>query len=300
MAEVYLKSDFSIKKISKYILLSLIPLILGGFYKNGISLYLNDFVGIVGMFKPLIITGLGFLIGVLVNLIFEYIIKNRKDTFTNTVFSSFHPVFGILIASVISINTNIMIFSIITFAILLFSKFFRSIRINIMALIALIIILIGSVFADVSFLNAYEASTTLHLGPLNYLLGMGSGGINTTYIIFLAISFAILAHQDFYKKSIPLFGIIAYCISITVYSLITNNLDSLMSNIFGFGILFSFVYLAPDSMSSSYTNKGQVVFGIILGVITFGLFLVYPPLAALGAIFLTSMMNVTIDKFCLR
>jgi Na+-translocating ferredoxin:NAD+ oxidoreductase RnfD subunit len=152
---------------------------------------------------------------------------------------------------------------------------------------------------DFTFLNAYERAVSLHLEPLNYLFGMGSGGLNTTYIIFLILSLIILANQEYYKKSIPLFAIISYCTLISIYTLIGNDLASLSSYIFGYGILFAYVYLAPDSLTSSYTKQGQIVYGLIVGSFTFVLFLVYPPLAALGAIFIASTLNVAIDKICL-
>jgi len=300
MQSVYLKSDWSIRKISKYLLLTLIPLVLGGFYKNGISLYLNDYVNAHQMFRPLIISLIGFTIGILVNLIYEYLIRRKKDTFLNTVFSSFHPVYGLLIASVVSINTNILLFTSLTFALMLFSKYFKRIRINVVALFALIIILIDSLGGSYTFLNAREVATTLHPSFFSYLLGMGTGGINTTYLIFLILSVIVLAHQDYYKKSIPLFSMITYGVCIIFYGLFTNNVSGIMPNLFNYSILFCFIYLAPDSMASSYTKRGQMIFGTFVGLVTFGLFLVYPPFAAIGAILFVSIINKQIDQLCLQ
>ena len=64
------KSNNSIKRITLTYVISLLPLILFGFYKNGISLYIKKYVNILEMFKPLVIILLGFLIGAIVNVIY--------------------------------------------------------------------------------------------------------------------------------------------------------------------------------------------------------------------------------------
>ena len=147
---------------------------------------------------------LGFIIGVLVNIIYHYILRKDKDKFLNIVFNSFHPIYVIIIASVISINTNILLFSFITFIMFLISKFFKNTKFNVMAATALIIILIFYLTGNFSFSNVYEISTVLNLNTLDYLIGMGSGGINTSFVLFILISFLFLASQDYYKKSIAL------------------------------------------------------------------------------------------------
>ena len=75
-----IKSNNSIKRMSYIYIISLIPLILFGFYKNGISLYIKDYVNIVGMLKPLLFIIIGFLLGIIVNIIYEKII-HKEVTF---------------------------------------------------------------------------------------------------------------------------------------------------------------------------------------------------------------------------
>ena len=70
-----IKNNNSIEKMSYIYLLSLLPLILFGFYKNGISLYIKDYVNILGMLKPLLLILCGFIIGILVNIIYEKVIN---------------------------------------------------------------------------------------------------------------------------------------------------------------------------------------------------------------------------------
>ena len=87
------------------------------------------------MLKPLIFDILGLTIGISVNIIHERIFRKSKDKLSSIMFTSFHPFYGLLIASVISINTNIFLFIMITFLSLMISKFFKSSNINIVDLI---------------------------------------------------------------------------------------------------------------------------------------------------------------------
>ncbi len=300
MNDVYLRSHYNITTISFKILLSLIPLILAGFYKNGLKLYLNDLVNIFGLFKPLVFTILGFIIGSLVNIIYMYLIKKNKDKLLEMIFSSFHPLYGVIIASIISINTNIFLFLIITFIILFLTKFIKEAKFNIMAFTSLLIILIFNLTGTFTFLNIYESTTVLNLNTLDYLLGMGSGGVNTSFVLFLLISFIMLSKEDFYKKSIALFSILVFSVMMIIYCAYTNQIGIVLENIFANGILFSYIYVAPETLSSSYTKKGQIIFGFLVGFLTFLLFLIEPSLAALGAILIVSLLHKVIDHICLQ
>ena len=300
MRNVYLRSSHNIKTISLKLLLSLIPLILAGFYKNGIKLYLNDLVNIYGLFKPLIFTLVGFIIGALINIVYEYIIKKNKEKLNEVIFKSFHPIYGVIIASIISINTNLLLFSIITFVIFLISKLIKETKFNVMAATALLIILIMNLTGDFTFFNIYESSKILSLNTLDYLIGMGSGGINTSFVLFLLISLIFLIKEDYYKKGIPLFSTLIFSVLVIMDCIYRNQIGLILENIFANGILFCFIYIAPDSLSSSYTRKGQVIFGMLTGLLTFLLFLIEPTLAALGAILIVSLLYKLIDYICLK
>lgn len=291
-----IKSKLNIKKINMVLIISLIPLLITGFYKNGIKLYNLGYVNFVGMLKPLIIDILGLLLGVLVNLIYEKIIKKQKININNLIFESFYPFYGLLISSLISINTPYYLFIIITFLILLLSKFIKKKKINYVALAILIIILIMNFTTGFSYLNIYEQSNILHLEPLDYFLGLGSGGINTCNILFLTISIIILFKEDFYKKDISIVSIITYLLFIIFYGIYKQDIVLVLNSIFSNGILFSFIYVAPIFEYSPVSTKGKIIYSILIGIITFILYLVYPALAGLGGILLASLCTKYIDK----
>jgi len=290
-----IKSDNSIKKISLILIISLLPLIIYGFYKNGIILYMKDYINVLGMLKPLFFIIIGFIIGILVNITYEKIIKKNKDNIIEVIFSSFHPIYGMLIASVSSINTNLFLFIIVTFIILLISKFINYNRVNYVALSSLIIFFIMNIFKKFTFLNIYEASNRFNLNAIDYMFGKGSGGIFTTNILLLIIGFIILYNSKVYKRNIPIFATLSFSILTIIYSLYNNNIEGIMNMLFTNGILFSFVFIATDPISSSYTKKGIVIYGIVVGILTFLLYLLQPALASLGAILIASIFNTLID-----
>ena len=295
MKNIYIRSNNSIAKMSLIYFLSLLPLILYGFYKNGIFLYIHKYVTILGLLKPLVFTFLGGLIGALVNIIYEKGIKKSKDSLIEILFSSFHIIYGLLIASLASINTNIFLFIFVTFAVLLTSKFVKTKNLNVVALASLLIILLTYIFSDFTYLNAYESSNIFNLNAVDYLFGRGSGGINTTCIAFLILSLIILWNSNIYKKEIPIYSLITFFIIILGVCIYQNNIENVFNMLFTNGILFSFIFVATIPNSSSYTKVGKIIYGILTGILTYVFYLINPSLAVLGAIIISGILSSVID-----
>ena len=290
-----IKSNNSIKKICLTYLVSLIPLIFYGFYKNGISLYIKGYVGIFGMLKPLLFIIIGGLIGIIINIIYNKRILKNDNNIIDSIFSSFHMIYGILIACISSINTNIILFTTVTFIVLFVSKFIKDNKINVVALASLIIFFIMNIFGEFSFLNIYEASNNFKMNTIDYLFGKGSGGIFTTNILLLIISFIILYCSKVYKRNIPIYSFIVFLILCVIYCIINNDIVNILNMLFTNGILFSFIFIATETTSSSYTKSGQIVYGIVVGIFTFLLYLIQPALSSFGAILIASILNSLID-----
>ena len=295
MKNVYMRDNNSIFKISIYYFISLLPLIIYGFYKNGIYLYLHNYTNVFGMFKPLFLTLIGAILGASVNFIYEKIIKKKNLKLKEILFSSFHIVYGLLIASLASINVNVLLFSLIAFSVLMVSKMLPNKTINSVSLASLLIILATYIFSKFTYFNAYESSKIFNLDAIDYLFGRGSGGINTTCVAFLILSLIVLWNLSTYKKDIPLYSTISFASLIIIYCIYKNNIANIFDMLFTNGILFSYIFVATDSESSCYTRIGQKIYGILVGVITFILYLINPTLASLGAIFIVSILSKVID-----
>ena len=76
--KVFFHSNNTIESINKRYILVFLPLILFGFYKNGYIVYSKGYTNIFGLFKPLLIPIIGFVIGYLVTFILNKI-KFKKS-----------------------------------------------------------------------------------------------------------------------------------------------------------------------------------------------------------------------------
>lgn len=300
MNNKYIDNGQNIKKINLNILISLLPLILFGYYKNGIKLYYLGLESFIGMFKPLFFVLSGFFVGVLSSFIYDKFIKKKDILIFKDSLNTFYPLYGVLIASIISINTNYFLFISVTFIVLFLSKFIKKNHINVVSLVFLIILIIMNITSNFTFLNVYERTTQLHLEPIDYFLGLGSGGVFATCTILLIVSFIILCLRNYYKKEIAIISISTYIICIFIYGLFTSDLKVIIESIFSNGLLFNFIFVAPLSMFSPSTYKGKVIYSILIGIITFLLYLIKPELASIGAIFILSLSSRLIDKLVER
>ena len=175
------------------------------------------------------------------------------------------------------------------------SKFQKNTKINYIALASLIIFFIMNIFGKFSFLNVYEASNNFNMNALDYMFGRGSGGIFTTNILLVLISFIVLYHSKIYKRTIAIFSIVSFIILGTIYCLFTNNIGDIMNILFTNGIFFSFVYISTEPLSSSYTKNGRIIYGVLTGIFTFLFYLINPALSSFGGILITSILNSVID-----
>lgn len=290
---VYIRANKSIKTISLMHILLLLPLIIYGFYKNGIYLYKNNYINFITMFKPLLFIFIGALIGVIINIIYELLINKSKDNIINIIFSSFHVEYGIILGCITSINTNIYIFSAILFIVFFISKFLKD-RINIMAFTFIVIYFISNLYDTYIYENTYELSKTFSLDFLDYLLGRGAGGIASTHIILLIISMIILYVTNNIKIEIPIYSIISYILLIVIYCISTNK--DINTYIFLYNNLFMLSYMASDSVTSSYTINGKRIYGVLIGILTFAFMFINKYIACALSILIVSLFNNLIDR----
>lgn len=275
----FVREETNIKKIISYLYISIIPLLIFGFYKNGIKGYDGIFI-----LHPLILDLIGFASGVLVSIILE-----KKKPLT-----SFYPFYGLLSASLVFPNTSIIVFGLICFISLFIYKKINKNNVNIVCVIALIVILISN-FYETSYLNLVINSNT-NLDGLDYLLGKGSAGLNASCTLLSLASYLYLSTKDFYKKEIPLYSFLIYSILMVIYLSFIGDINSLFVRLLSNGTIFSLVFVSTMGTTSSYTKRGRICYALILGILMFILSFSFPSLAVISAIFLVSIMHKYIDK----
>lgn len=275
----FVREETNIKKIISYLYISIIPLLIFGFYKNGIKSYDGIYI-----LHPLMLDLVGFASGVLVSIILE-----KKKPLT-----SFYPFYGLLSASLVFPNTSIIVFGLICFISLFIYKKINKNNVNIVCVIALIVILISN-FYETSYLNLVINSNT-NLDGLDYLLGKGSAGLNASCTLLSLASYLYLSTKDFYKKEIPLYSFLIYSILMVIYLSFIGDINSLFVRLLSNGTIFSLVFVSTMGSTSSYTKRGRICYALILGILMFILSFSFPSLAVISAIFLVSIMHKYIDK----
>ena len=275
----FVREETNIKKIISYLYISIIPLLIFGFYKNGIKSYDGIYI-----LHPLILDLVGFASGTLVSIILE-----KKKPLT-----SFYPLYGLLSASLVFPNTSIIVFGLICFISLFIYKKINKNNVNIVCVIALIVILISN-FYENSYLNLVINSNT-NLDGLDYLLGKGSAGLNASCTLLSLASYLYLSTKAFYKREIPLYSFLTYSILMVIYLSFIGDINSLFVRLLSNGTIFSLVFVSTMGTTSSYTKRGRICYALILGILLFILSFSFPSLAVISAIFLTSIMHKYIDK----
>lgn len=277
ISKVYMHSkNYEQSNIVKYICL-LIPFFLFGLYKNGISLYINNSVGLIGLIKPILL----LIIAIIVSLVFSFIYKES--------YISYRLIANILISLITFPTTNIIIFLIIISLMNFLTKF---IKFNITAGYMVIYSMYLLIINKFTFLNIYESNYELKLSFLNYLFGKGPGGISNTFLIFTLIAFIILLININYKKMVPIFSLVIYYIVILTVAFIKNYFDPtlLLNN----NLLFAVIFVSTLTIYSPYTKGGIIVYGLLLGIglvisafinINVGIYLVVLILSILSPIF---------------
>ena len=272
--------------------LCLIPLILFGLYKNGLQLYKKDLITPILMLKPLIIIAMS-LAGSFIGTIFREFKNKNKDI--HKILNNNKIIFleSIIIALLMPINSSPIFLFI---AMIIMSLFFRRFELNRIALFYIGLEVINKIFGMNSFENLYEVSSMVKYNTIDMFLGFASGGICSTSVLLILIALFVLMNNKIYKREIPVSSIIIYVILVSVFNMIKGDYVNILPTIFSYNVLFIYVFVAPNLYSSSYTEKGKVLSGVVIGVLTFILsFFTYYG-SAIIACFIVSILRNILDK----
>ena len=286
------KKNSIINRLYFIMFLSLIPELLFGLYKNGYQLYKKDLISFVEMSKPLLFVMMSIAGGFLGSYIRER--KNKiKDIIEILNNNKIILLECMILSFIMPINSSPII---LFFATAVMGLFFRKVSINRIALFYLGINLFNKVAGLNSFLNLYEYTTALNYNILDLFIGFSNGGICSTSILFILIALILFSFNKLYKKDLAYASIITYTILTVVYGAITKNYTVILPILLGYNTMFIFVYVAPNLYSTSYTESGQILSGILLGIITFVLRHFIPYTAPMVGVLIISLSRKLFDK----
>lgn len=255
---ILIHKNYSFSKIFLKFVFALIPLILYGFYKNGILLYLDGSINLISIFKPIIFPLIGVFSGLLINYI-----KDHKFVFNELV------LYGLLVGMIIPLKTNVLIF-LILLPLLLYATTIleKKIKINSVSLIKIAIIGILMILGSYEYGNINELNSVYAVSIIDILFGRGIGGVCSTSIFLIVAGFCYLLSDYYYKKEIPIAATLMYSFVCLLSFFIIQDFDVVINNLMNSAPLFAFVFIAPITIYSSYTPKGKILFGILIGLLS--------------------------------
>lgn len=105
-------------------------------------------------------------------------------------------------------------------------------------------------------------------------VGTSGGTIGETSVIAILIGAAYLLIRRVISIRIPASYIITFALFILLFGGHGFNLEFLAAHLFGGGLMLGSFFMATDYVTSPITKKGQIVFGILLGILT-GVFRIF-------------------------
>lgn len=147
----------------------------------------------------------------------------------------------------------------------------------------------GRIFLTISFANlmnsfSYDAisgPTPLYIVKQgmdtnipNLFVGNISGTIGEVSSLALLIGAIYLLINKIIDYRIPLSYFLSFLLFILIFSGKGSNINYILSQIFGGGLILGMFFMATDYVTSPVTKFGKVLYGIFLGIMT-GIFRVY-------------------------
>lgn len=141
-----------------------------------------------------------------------------------------------------------------------------------------------------------KAGETVDLAAM--FVGKIPGTIGEVSVIALLVGGAYLAYRQVISLRIP----VTYILTVAVFAFIFGQQDMtyVAAHICGGGLIFGAFFMATDYVTSPITPGGQIVFGVLLGVLT-GLFRIFGGSAegVSYAIIISNMLVPLIEKYTL-
>ncbi|MGN0155171.1 MAG: RnfABCDGE type electron transport complex subunit D [Lachnospiraceae bacterium] len=112
---------------------------------------------------------------------------------------------------------------------------------------------------------------------MSMFLGTTAGTIGETSAIALIFGGIFLLVRRIINYRIPVFYIGSFAVFIMVYALASGrgfDVSFLLAHLFGGGLMLGAFFMATDYVTSPITPNGKIIFGILLGLLTF-LFRIY-------------------------
>ncbi len=232
---------------------SFIPLILHGIIKNGLLLQSETNSSLI-IFKPLIFWGISFLLGIMSDLIILREKRINKYLIYLTIFYMTS-----------SINTPIWLFILGNILLIIMLTLDKNV-INKIALTSLLVVLGNYLLKCNNYGNLIETSGKYLFSFTDGIFLRQIGGIATGNFILVIILLIILLFNIFYKRNVSLWGLLTYIVFFIIIGIVKEPSVAFKALI-NSTALFQLVIIAPLNEYSPYNPKGEIAYGLLVGLI---------------------------------
>ncbi|MBQ1312235.1 MAG: RnfABCDGE type electron transport complex subunit D [Blautia sp.] len=132
-------------------------------------------------------------------------------------------------------------------------------------------------------------------------IGNIQGTIGETSVLFILFGALILLYYKVISPKLPLAYIGSFALFVLLYMMFTNadfSLRYLFTQLFGGGLMFGAWFMATDYVTSPITEKGRIIYGCFLGILT-GIFRIFGPSSegVSYAIIIGNLLVPVIDRY---
>lgn len=287
----FLRSKNSTNKIMLHLLVALLPIIIFTVYKNGYIPYSHGLISFIEIFNPLLTIFIGALTSFVVESIYALILK-KKNYIKNSY--AFFP--GLFLALILPLHTPIYIVVIgsviASISKIIFGGFGKNMFNPALVGYLFIILVFSSILTTDNYFNQYELDTISSPTPLtnasmvsgigsydelvepygdlsNFLIGTIPGSLAETSALLCIVAYIYLSFTKTIKWRIPLVYVATvFIITFGIGRLLGEGIYYPLFHILSGGLMFGAVFMATDPITSCVTPIGQVLQGILLGIIT--------------------------------
>ena len=287
----FLRSKNSTNKIMLHLLVALLPIIIFTVYKNGYIPYSHGLISFIEMFNPLLTIFIGALTSFVVESIYALILKKKNyiknsyaffpGLFLALILPLYTPIYVVVIGSVIASISKII-----------FGGFGKNMFNPALVGYLFIILVFSSILTTDNYFNQYELDTISSPTPLtnasmvsgigsydelvepygdlsNFLIGTIPGSLAETSALLCIVAYIYLSFTKTIKWRIPLVYVATvFIITFGIGRLLGEGIYYPLFYILSGGLMFGAVFMTTDPITSCVTPIGQVLQGILLGIIT--------------------------------
>ena len=318
----FIKSKNTTDKIMRNLLISLLPIIIFTTYKNGYIPFANNKTNLLGLFYPLIFVLIGTITSFIIEFIYyKFIKKNNEYKKTYSIFP------GMFLALILPLKTPLYVLiigaTVATLSKIIFGGFGKNVFNPALIGYIFVIVSFSFVFSTNNYLNDYELDTISSSTPLtnasmisdignynklvkpygsllNFFIGTIPGSLAETSALLCLVSLIFLIATKTIKWRIPVTYIsTVFIITFGIGRLLGQGIFYPLFHIFSGGLMFGAVFMATDPVTSAVTPFGQILQGILLGIVT--VFLRFTGVEGVAtSILLLNMFVFILDKIGLK